>query len=311
MNSKKHSGSSSLLPIVGVGAFLIVVVVALVLQTMQIASMTRSLATLEEQVASTTHALEQYQGLTTERLLMTEKQDVLLSDLLYEEQLHRKSIEQNIEGFDETVGKLTGTVETLEKLTTTDEQLLQKYSQIYFLNEHYIPADLIIIDEQYDYVNGKQVSVHAQMWPFLEELLEDAKEDDIDLLVLSGYRSYEEQGTLKQMYTSTYGVGANTFSADQGYSEHQLGTAVDFTTSELGQYIRKFDDTEAYDWLRNNAYKYGFTMSYPEDNEYYMYEPWHWRFVGEELARELHSDGNYFYNLEQRRIDSYIPTLFD
>jgi hypothetical protein len=52
-------------------------------------------------------------------------------------------------------------------------------------------------------------------------------------------------------------------------------------------------------------------MSYPKGNEYYVYEPWHWRFVGKDLARYLHKRNKHFYDLEQRKIDEYIPTLFD
>ncbi len=52
-------------------------------------------------------------------------------------------------------------------------------------------------------------------------------------------------------------------------------------------------------------------MSYPENNDYYEYEPWHWRFVGEDLARYLRNKNKYFYDLEQRKIDEYIPVLFD
>jgi len=129
--------------------------------------------------------------------------------------------------------------------------------------------------------------------------------------VLSGYRSFEDQNILKQHYTVQYGTGANTFSADQGYSEHQLGTTVDFTTTELGNNIEDIDGTKAFEWLEDNAYKYGFVMSYPKDNIYYQYEPWHWRFVGKDLARYLDRKNKSFYDLEQREIDEYITTLFD
>jgi D-alanyl-D-alanine carboxypeptidase len=86
---------------------------------------------------------------------------------------------------------------------------------------------------------------------------------------------------LKSQYRVTYGAGtANSFSADQGYSEHQLGTTVDFTTPKVGGTLTGFDKTDSYKWLQNNAYKYGFILSYPSSNGYYIFEPWHWRFVG-------------------------------
>src|SRR5690606_18737682 len=108
-----------------------------------------------------------------------------------------------------------------------------------------------------------------------------------------------------------YGSGANAFSADQGFSEHQLGTTVDFTTTGLGGGLQGFGNTPAYQWLVQNAYKYGFVLSYPEDNAYYVFEPWHWRYVGEDLAEDLHDDDQHFYDLPQREIDQYLLHIFD
>ncbi len=108
-----------------------------------------------------------------------------------------------------------------------------------------------------------------------------------------------------------YGAGANTFSADQGYSEHQLGTTVDFSSDEIGGGLTDFQNTKAFAWLEENAHRYGFTLSYPEANEYYIYEPWHWRFVGQELADDLYDDGKHFYDYDQRTIDEYLISIFD
>ena len=60
-----------------------------------------------------------------------------------------------------------------------------------------------------------------------------------------------------------------------------------------------------------NAYKYGFTLSYPEENGYYIFEPWHWRFVGTDLADDLRRDNAHFYDWEQRKIDEYLISIFD
>jgi D-alanyl-D-alanine carboxypeptidase len=110
----------------------------------------------------------------------------------------------------------------------------------------------------------------------------------------------------------TFGSGtANSFSADQGYSEHQLGTAVDFTTPAIGAVLTGFDKTASYQWLQANAYKYGFVLSYPKGNGYFVFEPWHWRYVGVELATFLHDQGKNFYDLDQRTIDSYLIKFFD
>lgn len=215
------------------------------------------------------------------------------------------------DSFEERITTLAGTVGKLDKLAELDPVLLQKYSKVYFLNENYIPSELSEIGEEYRFNEDKLEEIQTPVWPYLEELLEDAKDDDIELLVASSYRSFGQQGSLKASYSVRYGSGANAFSADQGYSEHQLGTTIDFTTTDVGGSFVSFDRSEAYRWLEKNAYKYGFILSYPRDNTYYVYEPWHWRFVGKALADELHDKEKYFYDLDQREIDKYLINIFD
>jgi LAS superfamily LD-carboxypeptidase LdcB len=219
--------------------------------------------------------------------------------------------EEVINSFQGQIQSIAGTVGTLEKLSKTDEELLQKYSKVYFLNENYVPKTLIDIDSKYLNKGAVNIQIHSQVWPYLEKLLVEANGEGLDLRVASAYRSFETQSALKSSYAVTYGSGANKFSADQGYSEHQLGTAVDFTTQNLGANFSAFAATDAYQWLKKNAYRFGFILSYPEINSYYKFEPWHWRFVGVELARNLQDDGRYFYDLSQRDIDRYLIKIFD
>ncbi|OIO32467.1 MAG: hypothetical protein COZ49_03310 [Candidatus Yonathbacteria bacterium CG_4_10_14_3_um_filter_47_65] len=209
------------------------------------------------------------------------------------------------------VQNIVGTVGTLEKLSNTDPELLQKYSKVSFLNEHYIPKKLLQIDGRYVYEAGKDLWMLDRVKSALESLVRDAQARGLDLFVVSAYRSFDEQNDLKSSYTVVYGSGANQFSADQGYSEHQLGTTVDFTTREVGGTFLPFKDTNAYGWLVENAHRYGFILSYPENNDYYQFEPWHWRFVGKELARLLHDENKHFYDLDQREIDAYLVSIFD
>ena len=215
------------------------------------------------------------------------------------------------DAMEEQVTELAGTVSDLDKLSKTDKELLQKYSKVYFLNEHYIPESIREIDAEWKYTESKANQLHSKVMPFFEDMLEDAKADGVNLWVVSAYRSFYQQAELKGAYTITYGSGANAFSADQGFSEHQLGTTVDFTTSGIGGGLDGFQATAAYQWLLDNAHKYGFAMSYPPNNAYYVFEPWHWRFVGEELATDLHNAGAYFYDWEQRKIDGYLLNIFD
>ena len=213
--------------------------------------------------------------------------------------------------FEKQINKIGSTVGTLDKLSKIDTELLMKYSKIYFLNEHYMPEKLSEISTTYLYNEKEPKFIHAKVKPFLKKLLDDALDDGIKIWVTSAFRSFDEQKDLKSRYAISYGSGANTFSADQGYSEHQLGTTLDLTTEGLHGGIDGFENTKAYTWLTENAYKYGFTLSYPKNNAYYIFEPWHWRFVGTDLARVLHKKSMYFYDMDQRDIDTYLISLFD
>ncbi len=235
----------------------------------------------------------------------------LTSEELEELEDDYKKEKNKNDDFEDQIKEISGTVKDLDKLSKTDEELLQKYSKVYFLNEHYIPEKIEEIPKQYLYNENVSKSIHGKVEPYLTDMLEDALEDGVKIWVVSAYRSFYEQASLKGAYTQTYGSGANTFSADQGYSEHQLGTAIDFTTEGIGGGLSGFEATKAYQWLQQNAHKYGFTLSYPKDNAYYIFEPWHWRFVGEDLAEDLHDDGKFFYDVDQREIDKYLIKIFD
>ncbi len=213
--------------------------------------------------------------------------------------------------FANTIQEIAGTVGVLEKLSKTDEELLQKYSKVYFLNEHYVPANLSQINPDNLYDESQDQYIHTQVLPLLENMIRDAAQEDITLYVRSAYRSFGTQTALKNGYKVTYGEGANTFSADQGFSEHQLGTTADFTTTGMNGALDGFDNTKAYSWLLDNAHKYGFTLSYPKGNAYYVFEPWHWRFVGKDLATFLFEEKKHFYDLDQRTIDTYLINIFD
>ncbi len=255
---------------------------------------TRNLSTTQSELASTTASLAD-----------TVQKNTALAQSLEAEQKKNGTFESQIQ-------KISSTVGTLDKLSKTDPELLKKYSKIYFLNENYVPVKLADIDPQYLYEPARALQFHAEALPHLLDMLSDAAADGLHLQVISAYRSFGTQAALKSSYKVTYGAGtANSFSADQGYSEHQLGTALDFTTPTVGASFAGFDKTPEYAWLMDNAYRYGFILSYPKDNTYYEYEPWHWRFVGLDLARMLHNEGKDFYDLDQREIDPYLVSLFD
>lgn len=297
---------------------LIVAVAALGFLWYKLHEMTNAYEASEATLAETRQNAADFSASTTARIneletLLTETQDLLQEAVDESEDLARdlKREKNRNQEFEDQIEKIGSTVGTLDKLAKTDKELLEKYSKVYFLNEHYMPEKLVELDKKYLYTESQPKFIHAKVEPFLTEMIDDALDDDVKIWVVSAFRSFDEQSALKGQYTVTYGSGANTFSADQGYSEHQLGTTVDFTTEGLGGGLNGFENTEAYTWLTKNAYRYGFILSYPHDNSYYVFEPWHWRFVGEDLARDLHADGKYFYDLEQREIDTYLISIFD
>jgi D-alanyl-D-alanine carboxypeptidase len=228
-------------------------------------------------------------------------------------ELSAKLIDQQnrAEDFEDTISDIAGAVGTLEKLSKTDKELLQKYSRVYFLSENYVPLRLSDIAAEYVLDPKKEMQFHSLALPYLKRLLDRARNRDLDIKVSSAYRSFGTQSGLKNNYLLTYGTGANQFSADQGYSEHQLGTAVDFVVSTNPTLTIAFETTPEFEWLTKNAHKYGFIMSYPKGNPFYQYEPWHWRFVGVDLATYLYEEEIHFSQLDQRKIDTYLVKIFD
>ena len=258
----------------------------------------------EETRASTT-ALAYESTILSEKLKATEAQNEDLKTLLQARQQEKDQYGQQVQSLSSTVG-------TLDKLVKTDKQLLEKYSSVYFLNENYIPQFLTPIDAHFLNRPTKPEQIIAGVLPHLNDLLKAAEAEKVSLQVLSAYRSFGTQESLKTSYKVKYGAGtANSFSADQGYSEHQLATAVDFTTATGGATLSGFEKSPAYPWLTAHAYLYGFILSYPKGNVHFVFEPWHWRYVGVELAKKIHDENKTFYDLDQREIDTFLIKFFD
>ena len=261
--------------------------------------------------ASTTKAYLAEQALASSTINELSSRLALTAEELQDIERDLEREQDRNEDFEDQIKAISGTVGILDKLSKTDEELLQKYSKAYFLNENFVPLKISKIDERYVLPGRKDQYFHGDALEFLTDMLDAAADDGHDIKILSAYRSFDEQQALKGQYTQVYGSGSNAFSADQGYSEHQLGTTVDLSDIATGGTYTSFAQTEAYDWLIKNAYRYGFILSYPENNTFYVYEPWHWRFVGVELARDLHRAEDEFYNWDQRTIDEYLVKIFD
>lgn len=164
-------------------------------------------------------------------------------------------------------------------------------------NDHYAPSSLqkpdIATNTQ---KSAEEQSLRSDIVPPLVSLFAAAKTAGFDLMVASGYRSYALQQTYFTSYSAQYGEEtANKFSARPGQSEHQTGIALDISLTSRECYLDTcFGKTTAGQWLAAHAHEYGFILRYPEDKTMitkYQYEPWHFRYVGIDLAAALHLSG--------------------
>lgn len=181
---------------------------------------------------------------------------------------------------------------------TRPDSLWVVVSKDYPLSDpQYTPPDLELaaVPTRQDKSNEER-SVRVLMQQSLSDLFGGAKAQGHDLIVASGFRSYELQQTYFSGYSRTYGEeAAQKFSARPGQSEHQTGLAVDISLASRQCYLETcFGETAAGKWLAANAAAYGFVVRYPADKTEvtkYQYEPWHFRYVGKELAEALQRSG--------------------
>lgn len=164
--------------------------------------------------------------------------------------------------------------------------LVNKYHS---LSKDYVPKDLEDIDTKYAIKGMKMVSYAKDAF---EEMSKAALKDKMHILAMSTYRSYDYQVNLYNKYAKKDGVdAANTYSAKAGFSEHQTGLAVDVYNGSTS--YTSFEKTKEFNWMQENAYKYGFIMRYPKNKEKetgYKYEAWHYRYIGKEIAKYIHDN---------------------
>lgn len=189
------------------------------------------------------------------------------------------------------------------KDTNTSYEKLMINNKYYKLPSDYEPNDLVDVSNWYSYGNGQKLRQEA--YDAFVTMYNIALREDIKLIVNSSYRPYKEQEEIYNDYLSKYTQEhTDSYAARPGHSEHQTGLALDIITP--GANGENFDSTEAFKWLENNAYKYGFILRYPKDKEYltgYNYESWHFRYVGTEVATKIHDenitlDEYYAYYIE-------------
>jgi LAS superfamily LD-carboxypeptidase LdcB len=188
--------------------------------------------------------------------------------------------------------------------------LLNKQNPI--LDPSYEPETLVYIENEI-----KNYWIDATVAKALEAMLMEIKAAGFnDIYITSGYRSYNYQSILYDNYINAEMSKnpnltreeaeklASTYSAKPGTSEHHTGLCVDITTTAMGGLLEEsFADLEIYDWLVANAWKFGFTLRYPSDKvdiTGYVFEPWHWRFVGRDAALEMLRTGECFEEYLER-----------
>jgi len=165
---------------------------------------------------------------------------------------------------------------------------IEKAADLLVLVNKYNKLDESFIPENLEKVSYGSATLKEEARIAFDKMCEAALKDKIYIYGGSGYRSYSHQLRLYNNYVKQDGKkAADTYSARAGHSEHQTGLAMDILNGRW-DYIDESD--KEYTWLINNSYKYGFILRYPEGKEKitgYMYEPWHYRYIGTELAEEI------------------------
>lgn len=162
-------------------------------------------------------------------------------------------------------------------------------NKFYQVSSNYVPKDLELIDSKYQ-VGGKKMTHDAAV--AFNEMAAAAKEQGYTIRAVSTYRSYDYQKNLYNNYTKKDGkTKADTYSARPGHSEHQTGLAADIDNAKLS--YTSFGKTNEFSWMKEHSWEYGFILRYTAENEFltgYKDEPWHYRYVGLEIAKQMHDE---------------------
>ena len=168
--------------------------------------------------------------------------------------------------------------------------LVNKYSR---LASDYVPDDLVTVEPAYSNGGKLKSEVNDAFCDLVEALW---AETGLHLVNISPYRSYSLQSSLYARYSARDGAAAaDRYSAHAGYSEHQTGLALD--VSVPGGTLNGFRKSKQFEWMRDNAHRFGFILRYGEGMEYitgYKFEPWHYRYVGTEAAAFIYENGLTF-----------------
>ena len=194
----------------------------------------------------------------------------------------------------------------MDKEAYVDATLVSDFSVDMLINKHrylaedYEPEDLVKINEKY--ANGDLYASRISVNAFVE-MYNDALNDGYEIVINSAYRSYQDQQDIVNTYLNLYGQKyVNNYVAKPGFSEHQTGLAFDIGSKK----VNVFANSEEYKWMLDNSYKYGFTNRFPKKYENiteFRSEPWHFRYVGKEIAKYIY-DNNI-------TLEEYYVTFLD
>ena len=175
------------------------------------------------------------------------------------------------------------------KLIENPDDVLVLVNKNNQLLSSYIPKDLESISLKYA---NKDKYLKKETKIAFEKLSEDASKLGYRIVAVSAYRDYNYQNELFNYYVKEKGLNyALECSAKPGHSEHQTGLALDVEGSNKD--YDNFENSKEFIWMKDNAYKYGFILRYPKGKEHitgFKYEPWHYRYVGIEVAKYIYEN---------------------
>ncbi len=196
---------------------------------------------------------------------------------------------------------ITGEIENgALKIKVDDEKwMLTLVNKYYTIGEDYTPPELVKLSGS-DGASGGNGKLDARAAEYFEKMYAQCLEDTgVILNTVSAYRTYEYQDGLYQrqvereiargLSEDAAKIKAATIVARPGTSDHNLGLAID-----IGRITDDFENSKGYKWLDQHAHEYGFVLRYPKDKQditHVIYEPWHWRYVGVEAAKEMKESG--------------------
>ena len=177
---------------------------------------------------------------------------------------------------------------TVEKFSS--DMLVNKHRS---LNENFEPNDLMSIPSEYASEDDFQASRIA--FNAYKKMSDAASKEGYEIVINSAYRSYQDQLDIIEYYKNAYGQNyVDKYVAKAGFSEHQTGLAFDIGSRK----VNVFANSKEYEWMQDNAYKYGFILRFSKRYENvtgFRSEPWHYRYVGVEAAKYIYEHKNIPY----------------